>query len=124
MENATPAPANIYAEFRTICEDEFFLAGIDLLENGTIEPENRRAYAERLVRAFYPVSPVGCQITRSNFWYRMVWEKCAWKGLFDPTRAESDAKWMSDQRRWHKHNWPAKPVFQGIRDVPQIKKYK
>ena len=114
----------IFDHFRTLSTDEFFLSGIDLLENGAIPENERRGFTEKLIKSVYPAAPQDYRISKNNFWFRMVWEKCAWKGLFDATRRESAERWMDDQRKYNKGVWPPVARFERVVYLPQPNKYR
>ena len=111
----------IFDHFRTISTDEFFLAGIDLLESGAIPENERRAFTEKLIKSVYPAAPQDHRIAKNNFWFRMVWEKCAWKGLFDATRRERAERWMDEQVRYNRGVWPPVARFERVVYLPQYR---
>lgn len=112
---------SIFKGFKSLSNDPIFQKGVELLEIKAIPLDERKALAKELISAVYPKAPHGQRVTKDNFWAQMMWEKCAWKGLYDEARREKDAIWISDQRRYHKDNWPPRPIFQAAFALPQYR---
>lgn len=108
----------IFDMFRSLDTCPITQSAIDILEQGKVGNEAPK-FTRELIATMLPKAPSGQRISRHSFWYRMAYEKCAWKGLYIETRRESAEKWMSEQARHYGENWPPKPVFEKAVYMPQ-----
>lgn len=95
---------SIFDLFRILADgNQIILDGIDIIEGGTLPPNDAKKLAQDIWFAMVPTTPPGLRLSNDTLWMRGT-GKFIWNCLIEPNEAKT--KWLSEQIKWKRHKRP------------------